>query len=77
MGVVRSSGMVAPRAMPQQVPMAYTGGEAVPGAISSLSNLRTIIQNIWTRPLALGATTPIEVPNVGYSKAYRYIPYRV
>lgn len=73
MGAVRSSGVVAPRAQPLQVPAAYTGGEAIPGAVSSLSNLRTIIQNIYTRPLPLGATTPVEVPNVGYAKAYRVI----
>jgi hypothetical protein len=66
-------GVITPVAGANQVPASYTGGEAIPEAVSSISNLRTIIQKIYDRPLSLSATTSVEVPNVGYAKCYRVV----
>jgi hypothetical protein len=58
---------------PVRNPASYTGGSAIPGALSSIQNTRHVIQETYARQLALGATTPILLSNVGYAKIFRII----
>lgn len=55
---------------PRALPPAYTGGEAIPEAIQSITNLRTIRQKIADQAAVLGGRNRLEIPNVGYAKSY-------
>lgn len=50
---------------------AATGGEALPTALASLSNIRTIRQSVKDSPLTKNAENTAQLPDIGYSKAYR------
>ncbi len=52
-------------------PEGVLGGESMPMAVSSISNLRTIVDRLQTRALLLNAENVFDIPNLGYSKAYR------
>lgn len=53
------------------VPVSATGGEALPQAVASLHNLRTIIQGVYDAPVRFNAENVAILPDIGYSKAYR------
>ena len=65
--------VMSPIPQSNQLPASYTGGEAMPQAVESVSNLRTIIQKIYDRAAVLDTTTPVEIPKVGYGKTYRVV----
>lgn len=65
--------VAAPLPPSRQAPAAYTGGEDIPRAIESVSNVRTIIQPIYNRAAVLSANNIVEIPKVGYAKVYRVI----
>lgn len=59
-----------PGAMANPVPQS-TGGEALPQALASTQNLRTIRQAVYDRPVTLNAENTAVLPDIGYSKVYR------
>lgn len=59
-----------PGAMANPVPQA-TGGEALPQALASTQNLRTIKQPVYDRPVTLNSENTAVLPDIGYSKMYR------
>ncbi len=60
----------APIPAPRAMAPSYTGGEAIPEAISSITNLRTIRQKIIDQAARLDGRNRLEIPNVGYAKSY-------
>lgn len=64
--------MQSPIAGPVGIPIPQaTGGEALPAAIASLSNLRTIKQAVYDRTVTFNADNTAVLPDIGYSKVYR------
>lgn len=56
-----------------RTPAGFTGGEDIPGAISSLSNLRIVPGQVDSQPVRERETARSRLPEVGYGKIFRCV----